>query len=508
MKTLNIFRFLLILLGACNFVSAQDSLSLYQNLKSQYDSERDFKQHIFYNPANMLDYSSFSSSELFIDYFNQKDKVYRQQNGSEKQGFGVKTNSYQKLNTNKALWGSASYQNLKTKHIKFNENLDFDRVAPYFSSDSIGGDLEIEKYQFLGGYTQRFNKITVGAEASYNAQLGSRAKDPRINNITSELNLKIGLNYAFYKKFELGIFAEGERYLQNSRIRFASKLGQPLVYQMTGLGFYNNLFSGGTSSITTIHEEFGYKVGGQINHDKGKDFYVMAQMGQSSMLKNYQGTGNTYYDLSELDNDYFEVEAAKFFNINAQRVGFKVNYLSNQTTGKEYGYTNNTQLLAQIYKRLSYKKDETVTSFSLFYSLNKEKFSLSATPYYRLQEIKEQRLFPYSGQKFEYSIFGLLVDYKQKISDNQAIIFRPFFDIKSVSSAKNVLTTNNLPTITNWINQDYNYLASDVKTIGASLRYDVKLQKIPAIFVEAGINQAKIQSKNNNFSTLMVGITF
>ena len=124
MKTLNIFRFLLSLLGACNFVSAQDSLSLYQNLKSQYDSERDFKQYIFYNPANMLDYSSFSSSELFIDYFNQKDKVYRQQNGSEKQGFGVKTNSYQKLNTNKALWGSASYQNLKTKHIKFNENLD------------------------------------------------------------------------------------------------------------------------------------------------------------------------------------------------------------------------------------------------------------------------------------------------------------------------------------------------------------------------------------------------
>ena len=84
MKTLNIFRFLLILLGACNFASAQDSLTLFQDLKNQYDSERDFKQHIFYNPANMLDYSSFSSTELYVDYFNQKDKVYRQQNGSEK----------------------------------------------------------------------------------------------------------------------------------------------------------------------------------------------------------------------------------------------------------------------------------------------------------------------------------------------------------------------------------------------------------------------------------------
>lgn len=508
MKTLNIFRFLLILLGACNFASAQDSLTLFQDLKNQYDSERDFKQHIFYNPANMLDYSSFSSTELYVDYFNQKDKVYRQQNGSEKQGFGIKTNSYQKLNSSKALWGSASYQNLKTKNIKFNENLDFDRVAPYISSDSVGGDLDIEKYQFLGGYSQKFNKITIGAQASYNAQLGARARDPRVNNLTSELNLKVGVNYAIYKNFDLALFAEGERYLQNSKIRFASKIGQPLVYQMTGLGFYNNLFSGGTSSLTTVHEEFGYKVGGQINHNKGKDFYVLAQIGQSSMLKSYNGSGNRYYDLADLDNDYLELEGAKFFQINDQRIGFKVNYLSNQTTGKEYGYTNNTQLLEQIYKRLSYKKEETVTSFSLFYALNKEKFSLSATPYYRLQEIKEQRINPYSGQNFEYSIFGLMVDYKQQLSDNQAITFRPFFDIKSVSTSKNVLATTNLPNINNWINQDYNYLASDVKTIGASLRYDVKLEKIPALFIETGFSQAKIQSKNNNFSTVSVGITF
>ena len=93
----------MILLGACNFASAQDSLTLFQDLKNQYDSERDFKVNIFYNPANMLDYSSSSFSELYVDYYNQKDKIYRQQNGSEKQGFGVITNSYQKLNKNKVL---------------------------------------------------------------------------------------------------------------------------------------------------------------------------------------------------------------------------------------------------------------------------------------------------------------------------------------------------------------------------------------------------------------------
>ncbi|MGV0937286.1 DUF6850 family outer membrane beta-barrel protein [Empedobacter falsenii] len=508
MKILNSFRFLLIILFTSNYVSAQDSLSLFQNLKNQYDSERDFKVNIFYNPANMLDYSSSSFSELYVDYYNQKDKIYRQQNGSEKQGFGVITNSYQKLNKNKVLWGSASYQNLKTKRIKYNENLDFDRVAPYISSDSVGGDLEIEKYQFSGGYAQKFNQVTLGAQASYNAQLGARARDPRINNTTSELNLKIGLKYAFYRNFDVSLYAEGERYLQNSKVRFASKIGQSLVYQMTGFGFYNSLFSGGTTSLTTVHEEYGYKFGGGINHKEGKDFYILAYIGQSNMLKSYRGTSNRFYDLSDLNKDYFEVEGAKFFQIADHRLGVKLNYLSNQTTGKEYGYTNNTQLLEQIYKRLSYKRDETITSFSLLYSLNKDKFSLSALPYFRMQEIKEQRINPYSGQKIEYSIIGLIVDYKHKIANNQALTFRPFLDIKSVTSSKNALATIDLSFLNNWINQDYNYLASDIQTIGASLRYDIKVEKIPALFVETGFSNSRIQSKNNNFSTVMVGITF
>ena len=125
-----------------------------------------------------------------------------------------------------------------------------------------------------------------------------------------------------------------------------------------------------------------------------------------------------------------------------------------------------------------------------------------------MQEIKEQRINPYSGQKFDYSIVGLIVDYKHKIANNQVLTFRPFFDIKSVTSSKNALTTIDLSFLNNWINQDYNYLASDIQTLGASLRYDIKVEKIPAFFVETGFSNSRIQSKNNNFSTVMVGITF
>ncbi len=208
MKILNIIHYTFILLLACSSGYAQDSISFYQKLKSQYDAERDFKTNIYYNPAYMLDYGSFSSSELSVNYSIQKDKVYRLQNGSKHTEFNIATNSFQKLNSNQALWGSASYQNKKMKDIKFNENLDYERVAPYISSDSVGGNIDAENYHFLGGYSHKLNKVTLGAQASYNAQLGSRSRDPRLRNTTSELNVKIGINYAFNKKLDIALFVE------------------------------------------------------------------------------------------------------------------------------------------------------------------------------------------------------------------------------------------------------------------------------------------------------------
>ncbi|GGF02000.1 hypothetical protein SAMN05443634_103165 [Chishuiella changwenlii] len=508
LKTLKIFQIFLITLCFCSITKAQDSLSLFQNFKNQYDAERDFKQQIYYNPANMLDYSSSSFSELNATTFSQKDKVYRQQKGSGEKGFGVFTNSFQKLNDRKVIWGNASYENLKLKQVKWNENLDFDRVAPYISSDSVGGDIDVERYQFLGGYAQRFNKLSFGAQIGYQSQLGSRSRDPRLNNTTSELKAQLGLGYNFYKNLALGAFVEGYKYQQNSSTRFVSQLGQPLVYQMTGLGIYNNLFSGGSSILSTVNEEYSYKVGGKISNRNSQDFYILAQFGQSAMERSYRGSGNRFFYVGDLDKDLVEVEGAKFFQFNQNRVGLKVNYFSRKTKGIEYGYSNNTQLISLIYKRLSYKRDEEATTFSLFYSLNKEKFRLSFIPYYSFQEITEQRVYPNSGQKFQYNNIGASIDYVQQIATNQTLSFRPFFDYKSVSSAKNALSRPNEASINTWILNDFNYLASDITTIGANLRYDIKLEKLPTMFVSGNFIQSKIQSKNNNYSSLSVGIIF
>lgn len=508
LKTIKIFQLTLILCTSC-ITLAQDSLSLFQNFKNQYNIERSFKQKFYYNPANMLDYSLSSFSQLNVSSFSQKDKVYRQQKGSGEKGFGVYTNSFQKLNNQKVLWGSASYENLKINHVKLNENLDYDRVAPYITSDSVGGNIDIERYQFLGGYAQKNDQFSLGAEVGYKAQLGSRSRDPRLENTTSELKAKIGLGYNFYKDISIDAFVEGEKYQQNSTIRFASQLGQPAVYQMTGLGIYNNLFSsGGTSSFNSVNEEYSYKVGGKIANKGGKDFYLLVQYGKSNMKRSFKGTTNRFYYSADLNNDLLNMQAAKFFKLNNHKIGVQADYFSRNTEGLEYGYTNNKGLFQQIYKRLSYKRDEENMTLSLFYSLDKENFRLSFVPYFSYQEIKEQRLFPYSGQKFQYNVFGAKVNYLQKLTNNQTISFESFIDYKSVISAKNLLASANASSINDWLIQDFNYLSSDIKTIGANLRYDLKLDKLPTFFINGSFIQSNIQSKYNNYSSVSLGITF
>lgn len=508
LKTRNIYQILLIMLCLCQISKAQDSVSFFQDFKNQYNTERRYKQQYYYNPANMLDYSFSSFSELRLDYFEQKDKIYRQQKGSGEQGIGISTRSFQKLNDRKVLWGSASYQNLKQNKIKWNENLDYNRVAPYISSDSVGGDIEIERYNFLGGYGQKFNQFSIGAQLSYQAQLGSRARDPRLNNTTSELGIKIGAGYNFYRNLSVDVFVEGNKYQQNSTVRFVNSLGQPLVYQMTGLGIYNSFFTGGASVQSSVHEEYSYKTGLKLGDKTGRNFYVLANIGQSNMERNFKGTLNRYLVISDLDRNYMEVEAAKFFQLNDHRLGLKANFLSIKTKGTEFGYSNNEKLTSLIYKRLSYKKEDEITGLSLYYALNKENFSLSFAPYYNYQKTTEQRILPYSGQKFEYNTIGVTIDYTHKIAKNQIVSFHPFFDYKSVISAKNALSTNAVNAINNWIIEDFNYLSSDITTIGANLRYDLKLEKLPAFFVSGSFIQSKIQSKNNNYSSVSLGITF
>lgn len=486
---------------------AQDSLSLYKKIANQYNVERNFKTQFYYNPASMSGYSSASFSEFEVGYHSRNEKIYRQQLGDGDQGLTVEAKSFQKLKPGRFVWGSASYQNLKTGHVKWNETLDYDRTNPYLTADSVGGKLNLERYQFSGGYLQKMNRWTLSGQIDYLAQLGYRSRDPRLRSTTSDLKINAGLNYNVFREYEVGVFGEFNKYTQNNSIKFQSLLGRPYVYQMTGFGYSNYLFNGGTNPAAT-YEEFGYKGGAQISNKQGKDFYLQATVGRSKNLKSYNDS-STFFDLSDLENKNFEFEGAKFFSLNEKhRIGLLANYTGYVKTGSEFGYSLNTTSMTQIFKRKSYRKEDYITTVKGFYQYNQDHFTFAATPFFGYEEMKERRLYPNSGQKFVYSYFGINFDYKQQIKENQILSIQPYFSQRMVNKSINAIASTGNAAVDEWLLQDYNFQASDIFTVGTSLRYDFKLEKLPAFFVSAEYQSQKIQKKNNNFVGATLGITF
>lgn len=501
----------LLLISLSSFsVKAQDSLSLFKTINNQYNVERNFKTQYYYNPASMSGYSDSSISEFKVGYHSNDKKVYRQQFGDSDKGLTVEAKSFQKLKPNRYVWGTASYENIKIGSLKWNETLDYDHVAPYIAADSAGGKLNLERYHFAGGYLHKINRWSLAGQVSYLAQQGYRARDPRLKSTTSDLRINAGINYNIFREYELGVFGEFSKYTQNSSISFQSQLGRPFTYQMTGFGYSNYLFNGGQYP-NMIFEEFAYKGGLQISNKQGRDFYIQANMGRSKNIKSYANSSltNFLYDLSDLINETFEIEGAKFFTVNEKnRIGLLANFNSSVKTGSENGYSLNTASLTQIFKRKSYRKENYVTTIKGFYQYNQDHFSITATPFYGYEEIKERRLYPNSGQKFEYSYFGINADYKQQIKENQVLSFQPYFSKRIVNKSINALTATGNAAVDEWIFQDYLFQASDITTFGASLRYDLKLEKLPAFFVSAQYQSQKIQEKNNNFAGASIGITF
>ncbi len=337
--------------------------------------------------------------------------------------------------------------------------------------------------------------------------MASRNVDPRSKNTSSDLILKAGLNYDVYKKLQIGVFGELNLYTQTGSVRFVSTVSKPLIYQMVGFGYSNNFFSSEYASV--VFDELGYQFGGHISNNKRKDFYVKASYKKSSNLKSIQPkNANGFRDASDLENEHQYVEGAKFFNFGKHRTGLLLSYSSNISTGYEFGYTNNTELIQQLYRRAAYKRENYNSTAKLFYQFTNDDLVMTLVPFINYNETIERRIYPFTGQKYDALTFGIDANFQKELANNQVISFKPQFSYRKVNNAINVLDTNLRASIVEWITQDYRFLTSDVTTYGASLRYDLKLEKLPAFFVTGEWIGQNIQEKNNNFVGASVGITF
>ncbi|MCI6643280.1 MAG: hypothetical protein MSH18_03635 [Bacteroidales bacterium] len=143
--------------------------------------------------------------------------------------------SYLRLNPNNTVWGGASYQTGKKHHIRFNSTSDYDLLYPYVMADTIGGDIENERYAFNGGYALKIKKLTFGAEMDFRAEHEYRTTDPRPRGIVTDLTLRLGLAYDL-KRYKIGAGLSGRVYKQTNNVEFYNPLGVIPEFHRTGLG--------------------------------------------------------------------------------------------------------------------------------------------------------------------------------------------------------------------------------------------------------------------------------
>ncbi|WP_373463150.1 DUF6850 family outer membrane beta-barrel protein [Chryseobacterium camelliae] len=218
---------------------------------------------------------------------------------------------------------------------------------------------------------------------------------------------------------------------------------------------------------------------------------------------------NPYYEASYLTNEQFIFEGAKFFNLNAHhRFGIFANYTASVKTGTEFGYSVNTQFTEQVFRRKAYRKEDYTSMVKLMYQYSTDRLTLNATPFFGHQDIKERKLYPVSGQKFVYNYFGISADLQQRLNENQVLSFSPYFIKRMVNRSISALSYTANAAINDWILQDYYFQAAGISTFGASLRYDVKLEKLPAFFVSTQYQSQKMLQKNNHLISIRLGITF
>lgn len=199
----------------------------------------------FDNPAVMQWRQRYSYSVIaaLADYDDASQAIDIQR-GKGSSYWGFAADSYIKYGSS-TLWGNAGYSNGRQRDVRWNESSDASLIYPYFTADSIGGDLNAETYRFAGGYADHNDRYGWGVAASYDAGLYYRNIDPRPRNTTSRLDIAAGASVRIGRSdYQAALTVNYRKYKQSCDIEFVNELSDNSIWHLTGLGTHYERFAG------------------------------------------------------------------------------------------------------------------------------------------------------------------------------------------------------------------------------------------------------------------------
>jgi hypothetical protein len=136
-----------------------------------------------------------------------------------------------------------------------------------------------------------------------------RDVDPRPKNTTANIALAMGGNKLIMDKFRIGAYLEGEKYTQKHYLSFVNSQGFPMIYNMSGLGNYNELLSGKLRQA--YYEGWSYGGGIQIYDANSRNWYLNLSI-RKFQLDKYL-TEYTDLNASKVGEQQFGFSLGKFF---------------------------------------------------------------------------------------------------------------------------------------------------------------------------------------------------
>ena len=226
--------------------SAADSIPVVERTEIFSRPLRELTSRIYGNPAMMPERHPVSlgmAEGVFMRHHGSRMATEFDPSEGESKGM-FRARAYIHAGSS-TVWGEARYENGFQRDVTFCESSDYAMVYPYVQATQSGGNLNLERYAFSGGWAGRTGKKwTLGASLAYEAGLYFRKIDPRPRNVTGNLRLTAGVSFRVSPNRLLGAFLKMKRYTQSSSITFVSEMGSEPVYHLTGLGNHYARFDG------------------------------------------------------------------------------------------------------------------------------------------------------------------------------------------------------------------------------------------------------------------------
>ncbi|PIF46666.1 hypothetical protein CLU96_3705 [Chryseobacterium sp. 52] len=504
MKNFHSIIFLLTSLFSAAF-QAQISDTIMEKVREEYSGQRMFRNSINSNPANISGARKYNITtfKLTTEMTDTPNEI--QQKGKGQTLWGAEAHSLQMLDKGTTVWGNASYTQGKTKQVIWNENADYNLIYPYVAADSVGGDMKFENYSFSGGYSKKVNSFTLGITGSYRASLSYRDTDPRPKNTSANFSLALGANKLMFEKFRIGAYVEGEKYTQKHYLSFVSNQGYPVIYNMSGLGNYNELLSG--KLRRAYYEGWSYGGGIQVFEAVNRNWFLNVGLKKFSLDKFL--TEYTDLNASKIEEQRFTFSLGKFFTGRKLIWGVSADGSSTERKGTEHLFLNeNSRNYIQIGSAERYNHKMSTVMLKGLLQIEKADVKSSLIPFAGLIQEKEKYSNPLSAVEVNRMIYGADYQWLKTFSSNLGLSIALGLSVTDVYKKSAVFNNAGKPSVNQMLQENYAFQSSDFWQAKLDVNFHFSFPVVKNAFAGGKMVYRNFQNGNNTLFAVTIGTVF